>query len=169
MKKSLAPAKQKDAKRKVGAPKFPYSLELAQEICGAVATSLDSLKKLCDKHPHWPNQDTIRLWRWEKNEFAGMYARAKSHQAELAAEELMGEAREKDYIIDEKGNKRIDPGFIASQRLIVDTQKWISAKLAPRIYGTLREIEDTKAHNEELKAELLELQSQLAAKNTRDY
>lgn len=156
-------------KRKMGRPKFPYSVELAKEICEAVATSLDSLKKICDRNPHFPDEETIRRWRWNINDFGGMYARAKSHQSELAAEELMGEARDKDYIIDDKGNKRIDPGFIASQRLIVDTQKWISAKLAPRIYGNLREIEDTKAHNEELKAELLELQAQLAEKNTRDY
>lgn len=120
-----------------------YTDELADRICELVATNTDGLPKLCAEHDWMPGEETIRIWRFRNLEFAGKYAQAKRFQAELMAEQVKEIAAEKAYYIDAEGNQKVDPGFVASQRLQADTVKWLASKLAPKIYGDRQTIEQT--------------------------
>lgn len=112
-----------------------YTPELVDLICQRVATHTCGLTPLCEMYEDMPHRDTVNEWRYRYPEFSDKYAEAKRFQAELMAEEINEIASQKHYYIDAEGNKRVDSGFIASQRLIVDSIKWQASKLAPKIYG----------------------------------
>jgi hypothetical protein len=121
---------------KVGAPSS-YTPELARKICAAVAVCTDPMEKICIDNG-FPTVKCINGWRLDYAEFGLMYAQAKATQAELMAEEtieIAKNSRKNSTYIDDKGVSRIDPGAIAADRLVIDTQKWVACKLAPRIYG----------------------------------
>jgi len=65
------------------------------------------------------------------------YARAKSDGVEKMAADLLA-------ISDEEAPRdaqgRTDSGFVAAQRLKVDTRKWLLSKVAPKKYGEKLEI-----------------------------
>lgn len=129
---------------KVGAPSV-YNKELGDEICKAIATSKHGLRKLCKDNPHWPRKTTIYRWAFDNAEFRDQYARAKAFQVEWLVESALEIAEDgtRDTYTDEKGTKRCDNEWIARSRLRVDTIKWLSSKLAPKLYGD--KIENT--HN----------------------
>lgn len=148
-----------------------YTPELARLICEKVATHTCSLSEICQKFDEFPTKQTVNEWRFRYKEFSAMYAVAKLHQAELMAEEIDELSREKYYYTDAEGNSRVDGGFIQSQRLQVDTRKWMASKLLPRTYVEKTVIEN-KSDNEEterLKNELRELREQLLKNNTKEY
>lgn len=120
-----------------------YTDELAQAICDKIAVCTDSLKDILASNPEWPCAETIYTWIHKNEQFSEMYARAKRVQAQRMAEELEEIAKERSYYIDAEGNRKVDSGFVASQRLIADTRKWIACKLVPRIYGDKQQIEQT--------------------------
>lgn len=120
-----------------------YNEELADRICELVATNTNGLPKLCDAHDWMPSHDTVNKWRYRYPNFSAKYAQSKRFQAELMAEQVKEIASEKAYYIDADGNQKVDPGFIASQRLQADTVKWLASKLAPKIYGDRQTIEQT--------------------------
>lgn len=114
-----------------------YSDELGKLICERIATSTLGLKDLCRMYDDMPHRDTIYQWRYKHPQFADMYARAKLHQAELLAEEIIeiSDDSSEDYTTDEFGNPAPNKELIARSRLRVDTRKWLAAKLIPRTYG----------------------------------
>lgn len=120
-----------------------YNLEMATRICEKVACSTESLKNILASEPDFPCRDTVYLWLYKHKEFSDMFAQAKMTQAQRMAEELDEIASEKAYYIDADGNKRVDPGYTASQRLIADTRKWIACKMIPKVYGDRQTIEQT--------------------------
>lgn len=113
-----------------------YSIELAKEICRAVAQSTYGLQRLVNDNPQWPQKTTIFDWLIEHKEFAEIYALAKKYQVEALMDELLELADDtsKDIRETEKGFK-FDHEHINRARLKVDTRKWIASKLVPRIYG----------------------------------
>lgn len=148
-----------------------YTPEIAEHICKIVAVNPVGLPKLCKMHPEFPSYETINVWRWEKPDFADKYALAKVFQAEMMAEsieDVCDELASKAYP-DENGNYHLDSGLVAHARLVIDSRKWTASKLAPKIYGDKREIEQIQSENEGIKAELQALRSQLAEKNKREY
>lgn len=119
-----------------------FQQELADKVCHAVATDTDSLENLVKKYD-LPPVSTIYDWLYKDETFSAKYARAKMIQAQRMIEELEAVSSTKKYYVDAEGNERVDSGFVASQRLIADSRKWIACKLVPRIYGDKQQIEQT--------------------------
>jgi len=148
-----------------------YSEELATRICELVATHPYGLPKLCAMFPELPTRETINVWRWNKKDFSDKYAEAKRFQAEMMVEsfeDILDETQECVYD-DEAGVKRVDNGIISQARLKIDTRKWTASKLAPKIYGDQKQVEELQSQNERYLKELQELKAQLDAKNRKEY
>jgi len=143
--------------------------EYADYICDMIATHTESTRKLCDMYDDMPIIEVINQWRWRYPRFASQYAQAKMQQAELLAESLDDVANERNYYFDEKGNKKVDPGYTNAQRLVTDTRKWIASKLLPKTYGRQVEYDQALNENEQLKKELQALRAQLDEKNKSEY
>jgi hypothetical protein len=120
-----------------------YTLELGERICELVATNTCGLDDLCDGYDFMPNESTVRLWRFKHPEFSTKYAQAKMLQAELLAEQIHKISNSPVMYHDSEGNERVDSGSVALARLRVDSIKWHASKLAPKIYGDRKQIEET--------------------------
>jgi len=155
-------------KPKMGRPS-KYTPELADYIIKKVATTPLGLRAICDSDEKMPDHTTINEWRWDYPDFSMRYLAAKQMQAHLLAEECEDIAKEKHYVEDAMGQKRVDPGFIASQRLMADTRKWHVSKLNPTYYGDKKLVDEMRNKNDELLAELQSIRAQLAEKNKKDY
>lgn len=130
-----------------------YTEELANRICEIVATNPEGLPTLCKKFPELPTSETIRVWRWTKQDFSVKYTEAKRFQAEIMAEsieEIIEDTKQYTYY-DENNVKKLDAGMLGLARLTVDSRKWHASKLAPKIYGDKQHIETTVKHEEQLK------------------
>jgi hypothetical protein len=108
-------------KRRPGQPTM-YNLELAEEICARIAQG--ELAIAITREEGMPSFQTLMNWCMRHPEFFEMYAKAKSMQADRFAEqclELSDETRDSDHA--------------QVQRLRVDTRKWYTAKVRPRMWG----------------------------------
>lgn len=155
-------------KPKVGRPSL-FSEELADYILDKIASSPKSVRALCAEDDLMPDQTSINHWCWKYPEFFLRYQLAKQHQAHWMAEDCEEIAKEVDYITDQQGTQRVDPGFIASRRLMVDTKKWHASKLAPTVFGDRKAVEALQGENEQIKAELMALKAQLELVNKKEY
>lgn len=122
--------------KKTGRP-TDYTLELAKEICDAVASSNVGIKKLCKERKHWPSHDTIYRWISCHKEFSDLYARAKRLQIEVIVDEILDIADDtsNDNFINEDCKLIINHEHIHRSRLRIDTRKWLASKLVPKVYG----------------------------------
>lgn len=127
-----------------------YCDEIADKICELVATHECGLDELCEKFDWMPDQSTVRLWRFKHSLFSAKYLQAKQSQAELFAEETFKIAAHKPIYRDAEGNERIDPGYVAWQKMNVNLRQWHAAKLAPRVYGDKQHIETVITHEEKI-------------------
>jgi len=158
----------KTEKPTVGRP-TKYTEELAEYIIRRVASSSVGLRALCASDDKMPNHQTINEWRWDYPEFSGRYLIAKQHQTHLMGEECEEIAADKYYYHDATGERRVDPGYIASQRLMTETKKWHISKLNPTVFGDRKAVEQLQGENEAIKAELMALKAQLADVNKKEY
>lgn len=130
---------------KIGRPTLATP-EMLTRICDLVATHELGLPSLCVKYPDLPEPQTINEWRRKNKEFSSSYALAKQFQAELLAESINDVAENLNrysYKDKESGAIKIDAGMVAQARLLIDTRKWMAAKLAPKIYGERRLSEES--------------------------
>lgn len=69
--------------------------------------------------------------------FLEQYARARSIQADILAEETVDIADDghNDTYLDDDGNRRTDYDVIQRSKLRVDARKWYAGKVAPKKYG----------------------------------
>lgn len=123
-------------------PHSTYTPELGIRICNLLATHKLGLQALIDLYPDLPLEKTILEWRFRHEEFGVQYARAKAMQIGLMAEQLIEDSHV-DHYLDEHGNKRVDSGMVARQRLVTDNVKWLAARLLPRVYGDKLQTEVT--------------------------
>ena len=147
-----------------------YTPELGQRICEVIATTRDGLKKLCDKHDYFPDYTTVALWRIRHQEFSHLYFEAKTAQMDIVMEEL-DEVLDENliYYSDDKGCERIDSPSATIAIAKANNKKWYASKLAPKMYGDRKELEQVQSENADIKAELQALRAQLAEQNKRDY
>ncbi|EIG9177928.1 DNA-binding protein [Escherichia coli] len=118
-----AKADKEPAAKKTGRP-HGYTEEKALEICELVADG-QSINKI-SKIPGMPNRSTILKWFRDVPEFSTMYARAKEIGFEVLADEIID-------LADAEVNT--DKDQLRRHQLMIDTRKWLLAKLQPRKYG----------------------------------
>jgi hypothetical protein len=122
-----------------------FAPELATTICERIALG-ESLRTIC-RADDMPSEATVRSWAVENvSGFAAQYARARDHQADFYADEIIDIAD-----TDE------DP---QRARLRVDARKWKASKLAPKRYGDRMDVtsggEPIASYSDILRAERLE-------------
>ena len=106
-----------------------YSQETADAICQAVAEG-ESLRNAA--FSRGIAHSTFLLWCQERPELADQYARAREAGADLEFDGLT-QLSDAEPERDDKG--RIDPAWVAHQKLKLDTRKWTLARKAPKKYG----------------------------------
>src|SRR5690606_19667255 len=167
IKKVMADAR--EASKQVRGRPTTYTEELADYIIDKVASSSVGLKQMCKDDDKMPDQSTVNLWRWKHPDFSARYQLAKQHQTYLVGEACEELAEERLYYHDASGEQRVDQGFTASQRLIIDTKRWHVGKLNPTFFGDKKVVEQLQGENEAIKAELMALKLQLAEVNKKEY
>ncbi len=147
-----------------------YTAELAAKICEVIATNPVGYRTLEKIFPEMPHYSTLLAWRRSNSEFSEQYLNAKRFQAEIMVEEIDDmippEVR---YYIDDKGQERIDSPSAALVIAKINNRKWTASKLAPKLYGDQKQVEELSSQNEQLKKELMELRARLDAENKKDY
>lgn len=144
-----------------------YTDELADKICDAIATTQIGLTRLCESRDDLPAPTTAKRWLYQLPQFRSKYEQAKLIQTNLLAEELADIAKESDYYIDDKGNKRIDPPSTAVTRNRLDAMKWTAARLLPKKWGDHTK-EDLVAQQAEALAKVSEIVEKLSEKYKSD-
>lgn len=159
-----------DKSRGRGRPTI-YSNELGKAVCSAIATHSHGLKRLSAMYDWMPAKTTILAWRLKHPDFKSQYAHAKAAQAESLAEECIDIAddRSKDLLINSKGEEVPNAINIMRDKIRIDTRKWTAARLAPKIYGDTKRVEELEGQNDSLRAELKALRFDLDEENKREY
>lgn len=145
--------------KKMGRPS-PYTPELGAKICRAIATSVDSMTKICADNEDFPQRECIWGWRIDYPEFGHMYDNAKRIQADLLVEELneIADNTTNDTIIktDKRGEEYevANTEWIARSRLRVDTRKWVASKMMPKVYGDKKE-DESKNDSQEIREAII--------------
>lgn len=138
--------------------KVVYTIDLAKEICEIMSNTTDSIKKICDKYPDFPNMYTIYSWRFIHPEFEGMYMNARRNQAEILISEIIDITDDLKNIkaIDKDGNEIIvSPTMedIAVAKLQIHAREWLAERLLAKNYGNrvVQETTVTIKHEDALK------------------
>lgn len=167
----VPPKKPKDPCRPGDGRPTTYNDEYAKRICETLATSTDSINKLCKDLDWMPHITTINLWRFKNEQFSSMYLKARQAQLDLVMENL-------DNMMDEnllkyrdsEGNERIDSPSATIAIAKANNRKWFASKIVPKLYGDKMQVESTEnKETEALRAELKALREQLAEKSKSEY
>jgi hypothetical protein len=123
-------------RKKRGEP-VAYSEALADKICLDIASGMSMTDAA---HSNGVNNSTLYFWLTRekyRDDFYPKYMNAKKLQAELISTEIikLSDDRSKDYIIDDKGNKKPDLAAVQRSRLMVESRKYLLSKMLPRVYG----------------------------------
>jgi len=138
------------AKKRPGQP-TKYNMQIATEICDAIASTHLGLFDLCEQNPHWPTRETIYLWLRTHKEFSLMYTKAKEDQTEVSVDYMQALMNEPHKHFDADAGRTIcDVGMM---RLKMDAIKWQAAKLKPRKYGDVKqeEVANNEIHEDTMK------------------
>ena len=125
---------------KMGRPPIERSERITNEILSRLETG-ETLNSIC-KDEYMPGVGLVIKWCRTDTDFAKLYGAARSHGAHALAHQVIDIANQcPDSTFDELGNKKIDPGFVAWQRIRMDAMKWAAAKFLPKAYGERQAIE----------------------------
>lgn len=114
----------------------PYDEELAAEVCKRIATSTDSLLKVCSD-PDMPSAKSVYTWLMRYPAFRETYYAAKKDQVQLYAEETLAIADETPMVMipGKHGDyEAIDAAGVQRNKLRCNMRQWHAAKLDRR-YG----------------------------------
>lgn len=131
-----------------------YTKEIGDIIIQNIATRPQSsktiLEELRKKDKRFPDDSTFFHWISELPEFYEQYKKAKASQMEVMAEEILTlsdtilELKTTSETFDSTKGSTISEikvqDNIARAKLMVDTRKWLMAKLMPRKYGDSLEL-----------------------------
>lgn len=112
-----------------------YNQAEADKVCELIMDGY-SLRKIAAIDGMPSKQDILR-WLRENTGFQAQYAHAREEQADALAEEIIDIADDisRDIVRDEDGKPIID-GFAAQRaKVMIDSRKWVAAKLKPKKYG----------------------------------
>jgi len=117
-----------------------YNSEVAEAILIEVASTTTGIIQICKNNGS--SHTSFFGWLKEIDGLAERYARAKSDQMHLFAEEILDIAdnTSKDVEVTAEGI-RVNHDVIQRDKLRVDTRKWLMSKLAPKTYGERQTIE----------------------------
>ena len=122
----------------IGRPSI-YTPELAERICLEMAKGR-SLRAICQDEG-MPARSTVHLWEVNNVDgFSDRYARAQFIRVlEMADETLdIADNASNDWMATndpENSGFKLNGEAVARSRLRVDTRKWMSSKLAPKLFG----------------------------------
>jgi hypothetical protein len=122
-----------------------------EEIEDIILTAIASgrtLSSLC-RDKGMPSRLTIMNWRKSDPDFAAQYDEARKIGAEALADEIIDIGEQKP----ERANGRIDPGFVAWQKLRTDLRLKTIAHLDPSRYGDKQQVSVGNKEGETLKVE----------------
>lgn len=147
-----------------------YTPELAAKVCEAIATHDCSLKRLYKMYDWFPHDSTIYNWIFiHGDKFSGQYFEARRAQSNVIADSMLDLDRDLPTFLDEKGNEKIDSGMLGRAKLSYEIKKWHASKMAPKIWGDAKQVEELQSQNESIKRELEELRAKLAKQNEKEY
>lgn len=115
------------AKKKPGRPPTHDREAVMAKVCQRIA-----LGELVDAAAKAEGVDRVTVWRWTEEDDAmrNAYARARESQAHAMAEAVIALADNEEIPAD-------------SRRVRVDARKWLTSKIAPRVYGDRQQHEHT--------------------------
>lgn len=114
---------QNTVKRPVGRPPL-YTPELATELCKRIASCSHGIHVICAAED-MPSVTTVYEWLYEYPEFAERYARARTAQSEVLAQDIIR--------LSDEAN--LTHEHINKAKLQVDSRKWVASKLNPKKWG----------------------------------
>jgi len=114
------------AKNTVGRP-TRYNQTIIDRICELVLDG-QPIRFICSM-VDMPSLATVMRWLRDYPDFAAMYAQAKEMYAHSVFDEII-------HIAD-----TCEPMDVQKAKLMIDARKYVAAKLAPKKYGDMRQIE----------------------------
>lgn len=122
------------AKKKMGAPEFPKTPEVIEEILAHLADG-KSMRTVC-RMDGMPRMTTVFKWLREDTDFAKHYAQAKQEGIEAMLEDCLEIADDgvNDWMETQYGPK-LNREAVERSKLRVDTRKWFASKILPKKYG----------------------------------
>lgn len=118
-------------KNKGGRP-TKYTEKLADVICSLLAEG-KSMRTVCAMDG-MPAMSTVFEWLRKHEKFQEQYARAKEESADALIDEMVDIADQAETIV-RKGAEKKSGAYAQTQKLRIDTRKWIASKLKPKKYG----------------------------------
>lgn len=119
-----------------------YTPKLGSRICRQITEGIP-VRRICSTVGI--SVSTLFLWLETHADFSEQYARAREVQAQVIADEILEIADTP--LIGEKvkegkdGTEIITGDNVDRSKLKVDARKWVAAKLLPKKYGDLRQVE----------------------------
>ncbi len=110
---------------KDGAPPFPWTSELENEIADYISNNAMSLKRCKLNNPHWPEMNCIYERIHKNPKFGEMYELAKQNQTLALNEETL------DVVHEIKSN----PELVPWGREAIRQFNWQASRLKPRRFG----------------------------------
>lgn len=155
--------KSKSHDKKRGRPTI-FSKKLVKDICRAISDNSCGLDHLHQRLDWFPHKSTIFDWVRKYPDFSNQYAQAKAVQVDKRIEEIIEAGRVAAFSEDTFDNSKVH-----ALKIHADNMKWAASKLAPKIYGNLKEIDDLQTQHESLKKELSEFRKELEKKHAKPY
>ena len=115
---------------------FEYNLVIAGRLLTRIATSRQSLIKICAA-PDMPDLATLFSWLREWPEFPVQYELAMQTRADLLMEETLDlvDDLSQDVIVTADGKTVFNRVALQRCKLRIEHRKWIASKLLPEKYG----------------------------------
>lgn len=151
--------------------------EIAHEICERMANG-ETIDQMA-KEPHMPDRRSIRKWAEQRPDFGQDYARARVAQMHAWADQIVAlsdEEVETGYTIrvdlDSADLERIEKNGVVTfkyrrkhidrARLMIDTRKWLMARIAAEDFGEKQQVSVTHSFDQREDDEIMaELQAAL--------
>jgi len=105
------------------------------DIIDAISTTADGLRKICSEAGTDPKEFYRHISKYTDD--CQRYARAKEAQAQVIFDNMRTVAADgsSDFVTDADGNEKFQSEHVQRSKLIVETDKWVLAKLKPKVYG----------------------------------
>lgn len=113
--------------KRVTQPCVTYSDEVAARLCNLLASERKSLTTILDENSGLPSRRAVYKWLEENERFAIAFGRARREQAHSLFDLILELLEELDEVRTHEE--------VAAVRTKIDTLKWATGKLFPKVYG----------------------------------